>query len=122
MNPEHRAIRFAALKELGCMVARLRGLDWVGADIHHQLTTGFHGNGKRLGDEFTVALNPYSHDGKPFNGWTLEECRAMFGPSYKLHAREFRETFGSDEELLDMQNQLLRSYLRSTFVCCPYKP
>lgn len=122
MSPEHRAIRFAALKELGCLIARLRGLEWVGADIHHQLTTGFHGNGKRLGDEFTVALNPWSHAGRPFGGLSEEECRAMFGPSYALHPREFRDTFGTDEELLAMQNEVLRAYLRSTMVCCPYKP
>lgn len=122
MIEEHRAIRFASLKEMGCMIARLRGLEWVGTDIHHLLTTGLHGNGKRRGDEFTIALNPYSHAGKPFNGWSVDECREMFGPSYALHAREFRDTFGTDEELLAMQNELLRAYLRSTMVCCPYKP
>lgn len=122
MNPEHRAIRFAALKELGCLVARLRGHAWVGADIHHLLTTGLHGNGERRGDEFTIALNPWSHAGKPFGGMSAAQCQELFGPSYAREPRAFREEFGADDELLEAQNQLLRRYLQSTYVCCPYHP
>lgn len=122
MTPEHRAIRFDAMGEIGCIVARLRGHDKTYAERHHLLTTGLHGNGKRRGDEFTIALNPWSHRGQPFGGLTVEQCEEMFGPSYASQAREFREMFGSDDELLEIQNAMLRRYLSANYICCPYKP
>lgn len=122
MNAEHRAIRFSAIDDIGCIVARLRGLGKTYAERHHLLTTGLHGNGKRRGDEFTIGLNPWSHRGEPFGGLTAEECQEMFGPSYAKQAREFREEFGSDDELLEMQNEILRAYFKANYVCCPYKP
>lgn len=121
MTPEDRAIRFDAMGEIGCVIARLRGHGWVYGERHHLLTTGLHGNGKRRGDEFTICLSPWSHRGQPFNGWSEGQCREMFGPSYAQEPTLFRETFGSDDELLEVQNKMLRSYL-STMIFCPYRP
>ena len=44
------------LREIGCVVARLRGMGYVPCDKHHLLSTGRHGNGKRRGEAFTVGL------------------------------------------------------------------
>ncbi len=121
MTPEHRAIRFDAMGDIGCIVARLRGLGKTYGERHHLLTTGLHGNGKRRGDEFTICLSPWSHRGEPFGGLSEARCRELYGPSYAREPRLFRDTFGSDEELLELQNQMLRAYL-SNMICCPYKP
>lgn len=110
MNARDRNIRFTALRDMGCLVAHIRGIGYVPAEIHHLLTTGRHGNGKRRGDEATIALNPYSHRGIRFDGWTLDECRRMFGPSLALEPKAFRETFGTDDDLLARENERIRAW------------
>lgn len=75
-------------------------------EIHH-LNLGGHAGSARRGDEFTIGLCRWHHQGQPLQGWTLDECRRVLGPSLKLHSRRFRETFGSDDELLARQNQLI---------------
>lgn len=107
MNDLERNKRFCAIKDIGCLVARRQGHGFVPCDVHHLNFGGKHG-GRRRGDEFTIGLNPYTHRGVPFNGWSLDQCRKLFGPSYAREPRRFREVFGSDDELLAEQNQLIR--------------
>lgn len=110
MTPRDRTIRFTALRDMGCLIAHIRGIGYVPCEIHHLLTTGLHGNGKRRGDEATIALNPYSHRGIRFDGWTLAECRRMFGPSYALEPVAFRATFGTDDDLLALENARIAAW------------
>ena len=35
MNDAQRAIRFTAIKEIGCICCKVDGHDWTYADIHH---------------------------------------------------------------------------------------
>lgn len=102
MNARQRAIRFTSIKENGCICCKMDDHSWTYPDVHHQLTTGFHGNGKRLGDEFTVGLCRWHHTGN-----RDESCWWAEGPSYALEAKAFREKYGSDEVLLAFQNKVL---------------
>jgi len=102
VNERQRAIRFTSIKEVGCICCRMEGFGWTYADVHHLLTTGLHGNGERLGDEFTIGLCKWHHVGR-----RDESCRWATGPSYANEARAFRAHFGSDEALLGYQNKLL---------------
>lgn len=69
-------------------------------EIHH-LNEGGHAGQKRRGDEFTIGLCSWHHRGiKSFLSGTL-------GPSLALNSREFRECFGSDDQLLEEQNKLI---------------
>lgn len=97
--------RFDAIKDAGCVVAFLRGLRWTPAEIHHLTLGGKHGQ-KRMGHEFTVGLNPWSHRGVAFNGLSVDQCRHLFGPSYALEPRAFRELY-PDDVLLAAQQSLL---------------
>lgn len=99
-------LRFARIKEIGCIVAHTLGLDWTYAEIHHLTVGGKHGQ-KRRGHEFTIGLNPWSHRGVPFGEMTAAQCYEMFGPSYALEPRNFRQLVGNDELLLAYQNALL---------------
>lgn len=103
------AARMAAIKEHGCIIARHLGIgcddDPVYAEIHHLTVGGRHGQ-KRLGHMYTVGLNPWSHRGVPFATYNPTVCREMFGPSYALEPRAFRELY-SDEWLLAKQDELL---------------
>ena len=99
--------RFERIKNTGCVVAHTLGLGWVYAEIHHLTIGGKHGQ-KRRGHEFTIGLNPWSHRGTPFGGMTGAECYEMYGPSYALEARKFRQVFGNDDDLLAYQNELIK--------------
>jgi hypothetical protein len=102
VNELARAIRFASIKDIGCICCRLDGFDWTYCDVHHLLTTGLHGNGERRGDEFTVGLCKWHHVGR-----RDDSCHWAIGPSYASNARAFREKYGDDEVLLTIQNTLL---------------
>lgn len=93
----------------GCLVAHILGLGWMPAEIHHMTTGGKHGQ-KRLGHDYTIGLNRWSHRGEPLSeyGWTAEDCERILGPSYAHSPSAFRERFGSDEWLLARQNAILR--------------
>lgn len=100
--------RMDAIREQGCVIARVLGLGWLPAEIHH-MTLGSRHGARRLGHEFTVGLNPWSHRGVPFavRGYTTAaECLANLGPSYAREPRAFRERW-PDSLLLEMQNRLI---------------
>lgn len=99
------AARFDAIKEAGCVVAHWLGIGWVPCEIHHLTVGGKHGQ-RRLGHLQSVGLNPWSHRGVPFNGWTADECYGIFGPSYALEPRAFREQY-PDDLLLEHQEGMI---------------
>ena len=103
------AERLDAIKEGGCVIAYSLGLsddeNPMPCEIHHLTTGGKHGQ-KRLGHAATVGLNPWSHRGVPFNGWDKVKCQMLFGPSYALEPRRFREEW-PDDRLLQLQDEIL---------------
>lgn len=79
-----------ALRELGCAVCRFRGVPQVGAtEIHHRNLDDKHGQ-RQIGQHAVVALCQYHHRGLPLWGWSDDEMREEYGPSFALHARDFR--------------------------------
>jgi hypothetical protein len=100
----HQSERMARIKEIGCVIARMRGLGFVPCEVHHLLS-----GGKRRGHDFTVGLNPWSHEAKLFDKRTAEECFQSFGPSLKKGSKPFHAEHGSDDELLAIQNALLEA-------------
>ena len=101
-----QAARFDAIRDVGCIVAKMRGLRRIPCEIHHLTVGGKHGQ-KRRGHDFTIGLNPWSHRGEAFGGWSPAQCLEMFGPSYALQPRRFREEIGRDEALLEYQDELI---------------
>lgn len=60
-------------------------------ELHHRNVGDKHGQ-KRVGQHAVVLLCSYHHDDKfVFWGWGVEEMRAVYGPSFAHHARDFRE-------------------------------
>jgi hypothetical protein len=112
MTPQ---LRDFALRDIGCIVARLRGLGKIAAAKHHTLTTGMHGNGKRRGEAFTVPLNDWSHQGRVLTeyGWDAATCREKLGPSYAEEAAEFRALY-PDDVLLAETEKALAEWRRET--------
>ena len=94
-----------AARALGCVVCRYRFIASGGTheefehcysahagdtEIHHRNVGDLHGQ-KQLGQDAAVALCAYHHRGVPFFGWGDDEMREAYGPSFALHARDFRE-------------------------------
>ena len=88
-----------AARSLGCVVCGFRfGRDEYGhpkkqaggTEIHHRTLDDKHGQ-KQLGQHAVVAMCSYHHRGVPNWGWSDEEMREAYGPSFALHARDFRE-------------------------------
>lgn len=102
MTPLQRQQRFADIAAIGCIACLRFGYHGF-PDVHH-LNLGGHAGQKRMGDEYTIGLDPWHHRGVPPFGMTRDEARAELGPSLALEPRKFRETFGSDAQLLMEQN------------------
>lgn len=58
--------------------------------IHHRTVGDLHGN-KQLGQDATVALGDWCHQGVPLEGRTVDQMRTEFGPSLHHHKRAFLE-------------------------------
>lgn len=94
--------RFDAMKEMGqcvaCYQVGIHGRGYV--EIHHLLS----GN-KRIGHMATVALCEWHHRG--VTNIPRSDMNTIFGPSLANGSKPFRAKFGSDAELLALQNALL---------------
>lgn len=97
--------RFDRMKEMGicmaCYQLGVKGYQYI--EIHHLLS----GN-KRIGHMATVSLCPYHHRGV-WDGMakSLEDAKAGYGASLAHGSKPFHAEFGTDAELLEMQNELL---------------
>lgn len=116
--------RTRAIKEVGCIVAHLRGLPHIPCAEHHLTMGGKHG-GLRLGHDQTVGLNDWSHQGYPLvgYGWDAAMCREKLGPSLAEEPDAFRAMWtdtGSAEDaqaaMLEFQNELLAAHRRATSI------
>ena len=104
-KPRNKAeqARFDKMKEQGiCMACYQLGIKgWQYIEIHHLLS----GN-KRIGHMATVSLCPWHHRGK----WDVDvECltAVILSPSLANGSKPFHAEFGSDAELLALQNEML---------------
>lgn len=97
--------RHDAIKEIGCIVAVIRGLKRVDCELHHLTVGGKHG-AKRRGQDHVVGLNPWSHRGETFNGLSVAQCLDLFGPSYAKEPSAFRALY-PDERLEAATNEAI---------------
>lgn len=115
MNPRARAIRFHAIKIIGCLACRKNpSLGFVPiaacAEIHHQNFGGKAG-GKRLGDEKTLGLCEWHHRGQPpFPRMTKTQAAKLYGPALSEQSKLFRATYGDDAAMLKEQNDLIEQF------------
>lgn len=107
MTPKARERRFSRLKEMGCIACWKQGHMNVPPEIHHLNLDGKAGQ-KRRGDEFTIPLCEWHHQGKPIGNATAIGMAILLGPSLKLESRKFRARYGSDNDLLYTVNGLIR--------------
>lgn len=98
-------IRFDRIKAGNCLACWMRDIDLAGqglVEVHHLLS-----GGRRIGHMATVGLCMWHHRAVPQWGCTHAEMREEYGPSLAEGSKPFHAEFGSDAELLIMQNDLL---------------
>lgn len=106
---ERHKRRLFFIKELGCIACFIRfGASSPGGDGHHAEDD----NGVVIGHHALICLCPEHHH-RP----TPASYRQK-GPSRHLHTSEFVAEFGTDLQLLELQNARLETYL-ATFVIRP---
>jgi len=98
------AARMDAIKEAGiCLACYQHGYKQPAhVEIHHLLS----GN-KRRGHGFTVGLCVWHHRGLPPCGWDSAQAEYELGPSLARGSKPFRAMFGTDDELLSIQNEMI---------------
>lgn len=102
-NPtKAEAARIAAIKDGPCVCCYQLRLPSYCPEIHHLLS----GN-RRRGHLYTVGLCQWHHRSVAPEGWTAAAMRTRFGPSLAAGSKPFHAEFGSDEELLALQNSLI---------------
>jgi len=103
MNKAHLK-RFTRLKyDVGCIVTLTFDGIYVEPDIHHILS-----GGRRIGHDATIPLSPWYHRGVPLDGMSKAAMTETFGPSLAYEKRAFVDRFGSEMELLEITNNVLR--------------
>ena len=97
--------RIDAIKAGPCIACLQRGHDVTGmglVEAHHLLS-----GGRRIGHMATVGLCIWHHRAVVFDFHSHAEMREHYGPSLAEGSRPFHREFGSDAELLAMQNGYL---------------
>jgi len=89
--------RFNKLAELGCVVCRTFFGIHTPCQIHHLTGIKYRSTGKKASDEHTIGLCSIHHQ----NG-------TKHNPGIHTHPELFAEKYGSQENLLDITNGLIK--------------
>jgi len=101
--------RFRRIYDIGCLCCRKRGWGITPCQVQH-LNLDSHAGQLKLGDEHTIGLCPWHHQGQPVRGMSEKQCARILGPSMAHESVRFREVFGTDAELLAEQNRLIEEW------------
>ena len=93
--------RYTALKQLGCAACRQYGKARP-AEVHHLVEAG-----ERLGNDFTIPLCDWHHRGVVVRT-SANYMTLLCGPSLARSRRDFEREFGTEHDILDDTNELLR--------------
>lgn len=109
-------MRDFAIRDLGCTCCHLWDLPFVACEKHH-LNEGDQPGRKRRGEAFTVGLCQWHHVGTCHcTGHKIDcaICRAIYGPSWVWHKREFLDHYGTGDELLAVQDERIAAWAANT--------
>lgn len=92
--------RMRDIPDLGCMACAVAG-KYRWATVHHLVEAG-----KRLGHAYTIGLCPWHHQGPEAEPGSIE----LYGPSLAKNKRDFVTTYGTERQLLELQNKIFEAF------------
>lgn len=102
--------RWRIMQEIGCVTCYLSSRWGVPADIHHVLS-----GGRRISHSHVLALCPWCHRSvKPDTKLTTASFKEMYGPALDANPKEFQQRYGTQQELLEIQEALIQKYYEVT--------
>lgn len=96
--------RWSRFPDVGCIACRRDGRRNDQTQVHH-LNVGGRAGQKRRGDDFTIPLCAWHHQGQAPVSSML--ARSLYGPSLAHESKAFRQRYGTDGELLALTNELI---------------
>lgn len=101
-TPEESA-RIDRAKSAGCICCRLLGIVTdERPEYHHFLHSGL-----RVGHRYGVALCKWHHQSQCGRGYNYDAMLRGYGPGLRDHKGDFHARFGTDQALLNFQDDLL---------------
>lgn len=92
-----KAQRYQAITDIGCLVCRLFYGVYTRPAIHHLVGLKYRSLGKKSKDEHSIGLCPCHH-----------QYGSIDHPAIHSHPAEFEKRFGTQEELLNITNELIK--------------
>ncbi len=110
-------LRLWAIKEIGCVPCMIDGWDDALCTIQH-VTEG----GRRLDNEhqMTYGACEWHHLGiKPREfGGSMHHAEKKYGPSFARNKRGYLRHYGMERELIQVQDALIRAYMKAHREAC----
>ena len=99
--------RSELIRALPCIACKMYGHAQPNGTEEHHLNLGGKAGQKRRGEDFSIPLCKWHHRGLAQANKTTLQMRHQFGPSLAKQSKMFRETYGSDDDLLAKTNGAL---------------
>jgi hypothetical protein len=100
-------MRYDCFRHIGCIVSRLYLDRYELYDVHHLV------EGYRLGNQYTIPLNPWFHRGVTVDNCSQADMERIYGPSLAKNKRAFVDTFGTERQLLEKVNAMVDSIMEA---------
>jgi hypothetical protein len=99
--------RYERLRALGCVACLIGNYKTQcgPTEIHHLVDKGTRKHSG--GNQASIPLGQYHHQGIPFMDKTVTFMREVYGPSLRLESKAFTELYGTQRALLARVNALL---------------
>lgn len=106
--------RSLLVRQLECIACSIEGVAQPFPTESHHLNAGGHAGQKRRGDEFQIPLDAWHHRGQLLPGMGLDAMTHKYGPSLATDSRQFRFSYGTDDQLLALTNRKLAQLVPET--------
>ncbi len=100
--------RSALIHQLPCVCCQIRGMSQPLRTTEHHLNLDGHAGQKRRGDEFSIPLCSWHHQGRIPVGMDKYKARVIYGPALTDGSKLFHQIFPNDDTLLSMTDAMLR--------------
>lgn len=96
-------IPFYVFREIGCLpCAIVSGIMGTPCDIHHAAD-------KKRDEKRKYGNCPWHHRGMPPFGHDDETAKRVMGPNLRDHHKEYRDRFGTEQQLVDLMYALAQA-------------